>query len=63
MNCGLGKTALVSVPPYLATLGVPYWASRPKSLKVLGWSLPKFHTHTAEWPPIPPNSGLSDQNG
>ena len=48
VNCGFGAGALISVPPYLARFGVPYWASLPKSSTVLGWSLPKFQTHPAE---------------
>ena len=51
------------VPPYLATSGVPYWASFPKSRTVLGWSFPKFHTQAVACDPTALNSGLSDQNG
>ena len=62
LTCGLGSTALVNVPANLATSGVPYWACLPKSSRVLGWSLPKFHTHPTLWLPRL-NSGPSDQNG
>jgi hypothetical protein len=41
----LGCGALMIVPPSRATSGTPYWASFPKSLIVVGWSLPKFHAH------------------
>ena len=36
MNLGLGCTALVLVPPEMATSGVPYWAFLPKVLRVGG---------------------------
>ena len=45
LNWGLACTALVLVPANLATLGVPYWASLPKVLRVLGSTFPKVHKH------------------
>ncbi len=51
--CGLASTGLVSVPPYLATLGVPYCASPPNVLDV--WprmTLPKCQTQPSR-PPLP----------
>ena len=51
------------VPANLATLGVPYWASLPKVLIVLGSTFPKFHTHEVWCDPSAEGCGLSDQNG
>ena len=51
------------VPAYLATFGVPYCASLPKSLMVFGRSLPKFHTHAVVCAPSALDSGPSDQYG
>jgi hypothetical protein len=48
--CGLASTGLVSVPPYLATLGVPYCASPPKSVMVRPrMTSPKFHEQPSWW--------------
>jgi hypothetical protein len=48
--CGLASTGLVSVPPYLATLGVPYCASPPKSVTVRPrMTSPKFHVQPSRW--------------
>ena len=62
-NCGLARTGLVLVPPKMARSGVPYWASLPKVLKVLGSTLPKFHSHTVWCDPSGAGCRLSDQNG
>ncbi len=51
--CGLLSTGLMIVPPYLATSGVPYSASPPKSVAVWpGMTSPKFQTQLC----------VSDQN-
>ena len=42
---------------------MPYWASFPKVWKVLGMTLPKFHTHEVMRDPSAEGCGLSDQNG
>ena len=51
------------VPPYRATLGVPYCASPPKVCDGVRQLLPKFHTHEVGARPDREDCGLSDQNG
>ena len=62
-NSGLACTGLVLVPANLATLGVPYWASLPKVLKVFGSTFPKFHAHPVRSDANGAGCRLSDQNG
>ena len=51
------------MPANLATLGVPYWASLPKVLKVFGRTFPKFHAQPVRSDANGAGCLLSDQNG